>query len=244
MTLNTSQRHVIATAGPDKYLVSLSVTTSIDQVVAAARRHRCDRQRVPGERPRGAHSTPTPAPTQAPGQGPTQALGLPHLPCRRPPPATDAGVAAERGAAAASGPTGISVVPRAKPGARRTPIRRAMRGSYCVPHADRRGALLVRRRRSRRYRTLALTRPVAADPVRQVLRAVAPTQLAAAVMLAAGGVVALSARPQTGLVVVVVCVVGAVGTVAAGCWQSAKAVARRQTAARLRRSVRDVHIVL
>ena len=36
MTLNTSRRHVIATAGPDKYLVSLAVTTSVDQVVAAA----------------------------------------------------------------------------------------------------------------------------------------------------------------------------------------------------------------
>ncbi|ORV88653.1 LpqN/LpqT family lipoprotein [Mycolicibacterium iranicum] len=36
MTLNTSRRHVIATAGPDSYLVSLSVTTSVDQVVAAA----------------------------------------------------------------------------------------------------------------------------------------------------------------------------------------------------------------
>ena len=36
MTMNTSRRHVIATAGPDKYLVTLSVTTSIDQVVAAA----------------------------------------------------------------------------------------------------------------------------------------------------------------------------------------------------------------
>src|SRR6478752_7821412 len=33
MTLNTSRRHVIATVGPDKYLVSLSVTTSVDQVV-------------------------------------------------------------------------------------------------------------------------------------------------------------------------------------------------------------------
>ena len=70
-----------------------------------------------------------------------------------------------------------------------------------------------------------LARPIAADPVRQVLRAVAPTQLAAAVMLAAGGVVALSAEPQTGLIVVVVCAVGAVCTVGAGCWQSAKAVA-------------------
>jgi hypothetical protein len=36
ITLNTSRRHVIATSGPDKYLVSLSVTTSVDQVVAAA----------------------------------------------------------------------------------------------------------------------------------------------------------------------------------------------------------------
>jgi hypothetical protein len=75
-----------------------------------------------------------------------------------------------------------------------------------------------------------LTRPLTADPVRQVLRAVAPTQLAAAVMLTAGGLVALSARPQTGVLVVVVCVVGAVATVAAGCWQSAKAVARRESA--------------
>ncbi|MBB2989042.1 hypothetical protein FHR72_000499 [Mycolicibacterium iranicum] len=36
LTLNTSRRHVIATAGPDRYLVSLAVTTSVDQVVAAA----------------------------------------------------------------------------------------------------------------------------------------------------------------------------------------------------------------
>jgi hypothetical protein len=36
MTLNTSRHNVIATAGPDKYLVTLSVTTSVDQVVAAA----------------------------------------------------------------------------------------------------------------------------------------------------------------------------------------------------------------
>jgi Probable lipoprotein LpqN len=34
--LNTSRRHTIATSGPDKYLVSLSVTTSVNQVVAAA----------------------------------------------------------------------------------------------------------------------------------------------------------------------------------------------------------------
>jgi len=76
-----------------------------------------------------------------------------------------------------------------------------------------------------------LSRPRSADPVRLILRAVAPTQLAAAAMLGAGGVVALSARPDTGLLVVIVCVVGAVSTVAAGCWQSAKVVARREAAA-------------
>ncbi|MCH9729271.1 MAG: LpqN/LpqT family lipoprotein [Actinomycetia bacterium] len=36
LTLNTSRRHVIATSGPEKYLVSLAVTTSVDQVVPAA----------------------------------------------------------------------------------------------------------------------------------------------------------------------------------------------------------------
>lgn len=75
-----------------------------------------------------------------------------------------------------------------------------------------------------------MKRPHSADPVQQVLRAVVPTQLAAAVMLAAGGAVALIAPPQTGVLVLVVCVVGAVGTVAAGCYQSAKAVARREAA--------------
>lgn len=71
-----------------------------------------------------------------------------------------------------------------------------------------------------------LSRPRSADVVRQVLRAVAPTQLAAAAMLAVAGVVALSAQPETG-VVVIVCVVGAIATVTAGCWQSAKIVAAR-----------------
>ena len=36
MTLDTSRRNIIATSGEDKYLVSLAVTTSVDQVVAAA----------------------------------------------------------------------------------------------------------------------------------------------------------------------------------------------------------------
>jgi hypothetical protein len=78
MTLNTSQRHVIATAGPDKYLVSLSVTTSIDQVVAAAGATDAVvngfQVSVPG--------APTPAPTAAPTPAPAAALGLPQTPAR------------------------------------------------------------------------------------------------------------------------------------------------------------------
>jgi len=66
----------------------------------------------------------------------------------------------------------------------------------------------------------ALARPAAADGAQKVLRAVAPTQLAAAVMLAAGAVVALSSRPYIPLLVL--CVAGAVGTVAAGAAQSAR----------------------
>ncbi|AFM19991.1 hypothetical protein Mycch_5307 [Mycolicibacterium chubuense NBB4] len=76
----------------------------------------------------------------------------------------------------------------------------------------------------------SLTRPASADYVHSVLRGVAPTQLAAAVMLAAGSAVAFFAVPPTSIAVVGLCVVGAVGTVAAGCWQSAKAVARTNAA--------------
>jgi hypothetical protein len=49
-------------------------------------------------------------------------------------------------------------------------------------------------------------------------------------MLAAAGTVALSSRPDTALVVVIVCVIGAVSTVAAGCWQAAKVIAIGESA--------------
>jgi hypothetical protein len=66
----------------------------------------------------------------------------------------------------------------------------------------------------------ALARSAPAGGTQQVLRAFAPTQLAAAVMLAAGGVVALSNQHSIGLLVL--CVGGAVGTFAAGVWQGAR----------------------
>jgi len=75
-----------------------------------------------------------------------------------------------------------------------------------------------------------LTRPAGADLTAQVLRAVAPTQLAAGVMLAAGGVAALVAPASIALMVLILCVIGAVGTVAAGSWQGARYAARRPAA--------------
>jgi hypothetical protein len=85
MTLNTSRRHLIATAGPDKYLVSLSVTTSVDQVVAAAGATDAIvngfKVSVPG--PQSAAPSPAaPGTPQSPSQpgaqgGQPQLLGLP-----------------------------------------------------------------------------------------------------------------------------------------------------------------------
>lgn len=66
MSLNTSRRHTVATAGPDKYLVTLSVTTTVGEAVAAAA---ATEAITNGFRinPVGA---PPPAPPAAPGQPP------------------------------------------------------------------------------------------------------------------------------------------------------------------------------
>lgn len=69
------------------------------------------------------------------------------------------------------------------------------------------------------------------DTTALALRVMAPTQLAAAVMLAAGGLVALAAAPHTALVVLIVCVAGALGTLTAGSWQSARFAVRHAPAA-------------
>jgi hypothetical protein len=75
-----------------------------------------------------------------------------------------------------------------------------------------------------------LRRPAPVDLTGQVLRAVAPTQLAAGVMLAAAGITALTAPHQIGLIALIVGVVGAVATLVAGSWQSARYVESRQAA--------------
>lgn len=76
-----------------------------------------------------------------------------------------------------------------------------------------------------------LRRPAPADLTGLVLRAVAPTQLAAGVMLAAAGMVALTAPHRIGLIALITGVVGAVATLGAGSWQSARYVERRQATA-------------
>jgi hypothetical protein len=75
----------------------------------------------------------------------------------------------------------------------------------------------------------SLTRP-ADGAAGLVLRAVAPPQLAAATMLAAAGTVAFAAPPATALTVCV-CIVGALGTVAAGSYQTARYALRQEEAA-------------
>jgi hypothetical protein len=75
-----------------------------------------------------------------------------------------------------------------------------------------------------------LRRPAPADLTGVVLRAVAPTQVAASVMLAAGGVIGLAAPHRIGLIGLIVAVVGAVATIGAGSWQGARYVERKQSA--------------
>jgi len=81
------------------------------------------------------------------------------------------------------------------------------------------------------FGTWSLAHNQSPHPTAVVLRSMAPTQFAAAIMLTAGGVVALAAAPHTALVVLIVCVAGALGTVAAGSWQGARFAVRQQASA-------------
>ncbi len=117
MLLNTSRRHVIATSGHDKYLVSLSVTT--DRAVAVADAPATDaivngfRVTAPG----------TPSPAQGPGASP---VGLPAqvpAPVALPPQpaAAPVGVPAQTAAAAPVGLPAQPVAPYPAAASRPTP---------------------------------------------------------------------------------------------------------------------------
>ena len=81
------------------------------------------------------------------------------------------------------------------------------------------------------FGTWSLSHNQTVDTTQLALRAMAPTQLAAALMLTVGGIVALAASPHTALVVLIVCVAGALGTLATGSWQSARFALRQEAAA-------------
>ncbi|HUB54471.1 MAG TPA: LpqN/LpqT family lipoprotein [Mycobacterium sp.] len=84
MTLNTSRRHVIVTSGPDKYLVSLAVTT--DAATAVAEAPATDAI-INGFRVGPPGSIPPPAPPQGPAA---------PAPAAAPPPATPPAAALSR----------------------------------------------------------------------------------------------------------------------------------------------------
>jgi hypothetical protein len=77
----------------------------------------------------------------------------------------------------------------------------------------------------------SLTRPAVTSTAGLVMRSVAPPQLAAATMLAVAGAVALAAPQASALTVVCVCVFGAIGTVAAGSYQTARFALRHEESA-------------
>ncbi len=82
MTLNTSRRHVIATSGADRYLVSLSVNTALSQAVADGPATDAIingfRVAAPGAAAQVPTPTPGTAPVGLPGQAPgTAPVGLP-----------------------------------------------------------------------------------------------------------------------------------------------------------------------
>lgn len=74
----------------------------------------------------------------------------------------------------------------------------------------------------------AVSRRSGGDVNADVQRLVAPAQIAAAVMLAAGGILALAAPGRIGVPAMILGAVGAVGTVAAASWQGAQYAARRE----------------
>ncbi|OIN81873.1 LpqN/LpqT family lipoprotein [Mycobacterium malmoense] len=118
MMLNTARRHVIATSGRDKYLVSLSVTT--DRAVAIADAPATDaiingfRVTVPGAAAPAPAQQPGAAPVGLPGQTPGQ-VGLPAQTTGAAPLGLPAQTAAPNRAAHQPAPNLLTLVPGLPP---------------------------------------------------------------------------------------------------------------------------------
>ncbi|WP_103021823.1 LpqN/LpqT family lipoprotein [Mycobacterium avium] len=116
LTLNTSRRHVIATSGPDKYLVSLAVTT--DRAVAVADAPATDaivngfRVTVPGASAPAPTAPPVALPAQAPALAPVApAPVLPAAPAAPTAPAPAAAPLVPLAQTAPAAPAGLPAQP-------------------------------------------------------------------------------------------------------------------------------------
>ena len=202
MTLNTARRHVIATSGSDRYLVSLSITTAANQVVASAAATDAIAKGLPRRRPRRPCGTRREPGGPGSGGTPAAVAAAPATGRRAPRP--------RRWSRSRSGSAALT--PDSYSG------RMIIGGVVCLALAVLVGGSGL----------FAMRRAPGADVTSQVLRAMAPTP--AGRRGHAGrrrrGRTGLPAR--VGLLVLIVCVVGAVGTVAAGSWQGARYAARRE----------------
>lgn len=121
VTLNTSRRHVIATAGPDRYLVSLFVTTSANQVVATAAATdgiiNGFRVTVPGATPAPVAGAPAATAATAPAAAPVvDAAAVPAaVPAAAPAAAPAATAAVAPAAVAPAAPVAAVALPPALP---------------------------------------------------------------------------------------------------------------------------------
>ncbi|MCV7192169.1 LpqN/LpqT family lipoprotein [Mycolicibacterium brumae] len=110
-TVNTFRRHVIASTGTDRYLVSLSVNTSVNQVVASADATDAIANGFRVTDPAAAPAAPAPGQPTAPGPNAPAQLTQPAVPGQAP---------------AAVAPSPVSTIPgRATttlPGASSTPL--------------------------------------------------------------------------------------------------------------------------
>lgn len=245
MTLNTTRRYIIATGGADHYLVSLAVTTAANQVVAAATATDAILNGFRVTDPTAAPTT-TPAPAP-PAPAAASPLGAPSP--RRPPHRSHRWQPRLRPRSRPRRPQFRPYPlqhrhphplqhrhrpprrhPRPRPRLRWCPRNSPRPDSYPQPMVVGAVVCLGLAVLIGGSGLWTLARRAGVDLTSQVVRAVAPTQIAAAVMLAAGAIVALAAPGAIGTIGLVGGVIGAVGTIAAGSWQGARYAARREAA--------------
>ena len=211
--------------------------------------HRRHPQRFSGIRPGRTAPTTTRRRSAAPAGGCPFPLGAPspadHRTGHRWQPTAPAAVRPRRPAvpplpAAAPAPTPLqhrrdpAPYPRPRPFQWYLPVARRTR--ILSPWLSVRWCVWAREGADRQLRAVDAGPRAGVDLTNQVVRAVAPTQIAAAVMLAAGAIVATAAPGAIGTIRLVGGVIGAVGTIAAG--SAGRPLRRRPPGGSLRRRLR------